>query len=118
MYKACSRCGKIHDSNYKCFVNRFVGGEERELRATYKWHKKAKEIKEKANYLCEVCRDKGIYTFEGLETHHIVSVKNEPGMLLDDLNLICLCTACHKKAEAGKLTKEYLEGLARAREGC
>ena len=35
MFKSCSRCGKIHDSKYRCNVNRvFRGGEERKLRAT------------------------------------------------------------------------------------
>ena len=62
MYKACSRCGKIHDVNYKCYkgISYIAKGNERKLRNTNKWHKKSEEVREKAHYLCEVCLDKGI----------------------------------------------------------
>lgn len=116
MLKACSRCGRIHAYNYVCNVGRYTGGKERALRNKYAWATKAKEVKEKAGYLCEVCRDKGIYTYSNLETHHIDKVKDAPTKLLDNLNLVCLCTTCHKLADAGKLDKEYLRKLAAARE--
>ena len=117
MYKSCSRCGKIHDANYKCNVGRvYNGGNERALRNKYAWHKKADDIKEKANHLCEVCRDNGIYTYNKLEVHHIDKVKDAPDKLLDDSNLICLCVLHHKEADNGKLNKDYLHKLVRIRE--
>lgn len=116
MYKSCSRCGKLHPHNQRCNVGRYQGGEEREQRNTYAWHSKAREIKEKSSYLCEVCRDKGVYTYKSLEVHHIAKVKDEPSKLLDDFNLVCLCTACHKLAEKGEFKKEYLKELAEKRE--
>ena len=117
MYKACSRCGKIHDSRYKCNVGKvYQGGDERKLRARYVWARKSLEIREKANYLCEVCRDKGVYTFNALEVHHIDKVKDQPEKLLDNYNLICLCVDHHKEADSGKLDKEYLRQLAVRRE--
>lgn len=118
MFKACSRCQRIHSSNFVCNVNRvYRGGEEREQRNTYQWHHKAEEIKAKANYLCEVCKEEGRYTYEGLEVHHIFKVRDAKERLLDDYNLICLCVSHHKDADSGKIDRDYLIRLAEAREG-
>ena len=117
MYKACSRCGKIHKSGYECNVGKvYQGGEERRLRSKYVWAKKSKAIREKANHLCEVCRDNGVYTYDGLEVHHIEKVKDAPAMLLDDSNLVCLCVEHHKQADNGQIDSEYLKQLAIKRE--
>ncbi len=116
MFKACSRCGKIHDSRFKCNVGKvYTGGEERKLRSSYDWTKKSKAIRESAQYLCEVCRDNGIYTYEGLEVHHIDKVKDNKDKLLEDNNLVVLCVEHHKQADAGKLDKDYLRKLAEER---
>ena len=121
MYKSCSRCGKIHDASIKCPMRfrtttyRDNTG-ERKLRSTHKWTKKSKEIREKANYLCEVCRDKGIYNYKNLEVHHIDSVQDNPEKLLETHNTICLCQKHHKQADAGKIDREYLLMLAEERE--
>ena len=116
MYKSCSRCGKLHPYNQRCNVGRYQGGNERGQRSTRRWTDKSLEIREKAMYLCEVCRDKGVYTYKNLEVHHIDKVKDEPTKLLDDFNLVCLCTACHKLAERGEFKKEYLKAIAEKRE--
>lgn len=118
MYKSCARCGKIHLSNYKCNVNRvYLGGEERALRNTYAWTNKSKEIRETAQYLCEVCRANGEYTYDNLEVHHIVKIKDDSSKLLDNYNLVCLCVEHHKAADAGLIDSEYLKALAAEREG-
>lgn len=117
MYKSCSKCGKIHPKNYQCNVGRiYSGGDERKLRSKYSWTKKSEEIRERANHLCEVCRDKGIITFKDIEVHHIVKVKDDETLLLDNENLICLCQEHHKQADNGLIEKEYLQRLARLRE--
>ena len=117
MYKACSRCGSIHPYNYKCNVGRlYKGGQEREQRNTYAWHRKARQLKAKSNYLCEVCRDQGVYTYENLEVHHISKVKDNPEKLLDDCNLITLCVEHHKLADKGQIDKNYLLDLVYDRE--
>lgn len=117
MYKSCSRCGKIHDTKYKCNVGRIYKTTEADkLRAKSKWHKKAKEIKERSNYLCAVCKEEGIYTYNNLETHHIEPLKENTDRLLDDYNLICLCTTHHKLADEGKIERSYLFELAKDRE--
>lgn len=124
MFKACSRCGKIHNKNYKCFHNKpkvdwskyNVDNEEYKLRNTYEWHMKAEEIKKDAQYLCEVCKDKGAYNYNNLEVHHIVKVKEDATKLLDNYNLIVLCVKHHKEADKGYIKEDYLKKLAKIRE--
>jgi 5-methylcytosine-specific restriction endonuclease McrA len=117
MLKACSRCGKIHPYSYQCTKGKvYRGGEERKLRSSYQWKKKSEDIRQKAGYLCEYCKTENRYTYRNLEVHHIEKVREDPSLLLDDYNLICLCTECHKKADAGTLDADFLRELARKRE--
>lgn len=117
MYRACSKCGKIHPSNVQCPVGRaYRGGAERRLRSSWDWNKKSMEIRAKAQHLCEVCRDQGRYTHEGLEVHHIEKVSDHPEMLLEDMNCVCLCVEHHKDADSGKISKDYLRTLVSIRE--
>ena len=117
MFKACSRCGKIHDSNFKCNAQRiYQGGKERELRSSYSWTNKSLEIREKANHLCEVCRDQGVFTYDKLEVHHITKLRDNENGLLDNYNLICLCPEHHQQADRNEIDKSYLLKLAEQRE--
>ena len=117
MFKSCSKCGKIHPRNYQCNVGRtFTGGIERKLRSQYSWTKKSEEIRERANYLCEICREQGIYNYTNIEVHHIVKVKDDESRLLDNENLICLCQEHHKQADNNEIDKDYLIELAKRRE--
>ena len=117
MYKACSRCGKIHDSRFKCNAGKiYQDTEQRQLRNKNAWHEKSKEIRERAQYLCEVCRDQGVINYNNLEVHHIVALKDDSSLLLDNYNLICLCQEHHKLADAGKIDRDYLKQLAEKRE--
>ena len=122
MYRACSRCGKVHDINFKCAHNkpkfdntRYGTAEERKLRNTAAWANKSQQVREQAQYLCEVCRDKGVYTYTGLEVHHITKLREDKTGLLDDSNLVCLCIMHHKQADHGQLSKSYLRQLAARR---
>ena len=119
-YKACSKCGKIHPYNYNCSVgvdsNRSKVAEDR-LRSRYAWTKKSKQIREDAGNLCEVCRDQGRATYDGLEVHHIEKLRENVDGLLDDNNLICLCVRHHKEADNGELEKDYLKKLVKKRRG-
>lgn len=120
MYKSCSRCGKIHDSNYKCTVGKAYDNAYKthadNLRNTHAWHKKSKEIKEKSKYLCAVCQEEGIYTYDNLEIHHIIKLRDNKELLLDNNNLICLCWKHHKLADEGYIDADYLRILAANRE--
>ena len=116
MWKACSKCGKIHSTNYKCdkYKRIYETTEERKQRSFYSWTKKSQDIREQANHLCEVCKDRGVYTYNDLEVHHIEKLR-DGGELLDDDNLICLCVEHHKQADNNEIDKEYLKQLVKNR---
>ena len=118
MLKICSRCGRVHQRNYTCHAGKriYVGGGERQLRSTWKWTEKSRDIRERAHYLCEVYKAEGRLTYDGIEVHHIIKVKDDKDLLLDDYNLICLCTSHHKQADNNEIDIEYLRDLARQRE--
>ena len=119
MFKSCTRCGKIHDVKHKCKVKierKYNYGEAHKLRITTAWLNKSKEIKTRAGFLCEVCKDDGAYNYKCLETHHIEKLKDNPAKMLDDDNLIVLCSFHHKMADRGMLDPEYLRKLANIRD--
>lgn len=118
MYKACSRCGKIHRVGHECPKAKrdYSGGAERKLRSTNRWTQKSREIREKASYLCEVCKDQGVINYDGVEVHHIVKLKDDESLLLDNNNLICLCGAHHEQADHDQIDSNYLRHLADKRE--
>ena len=118
MWKACSRCGKVHRSGYKCTANMppKTPTYDQQLRSTSRWQRKREEIKESSKYLCALCLQEGRYNYESLEVHHIEKLKNKPEKLLDNYNLICLCKQHHEQADEGKIKASYLKELAKARE--
>lgn len=115
--KSCSYCGRIHARgekcpNYKRTYNRQASDRLRNLNA---WAKKSRQIREDAQFLCEVCRTQGIYNYKNLEVHHITKLRDDNEGLLDDNNLICLCNEHHRQADAGELDAELLRKLAKER---
>ena len=59
-YYSCSRCGKIHPKGYVCKVEKKrykYSYNESRMRSKSAWTEKSKQIREDANYLCEVCKD-------------------------------------------------------------
>jgi 5-methylcytosine-specific restriction endonuclease McrA len=69
------------------------------FRSSNAWAKKRIEIKKRDLYLCQACKAKGIYTYEGLEVHHIVPLDKDFSLRLDGGNLVTLCGRCHEEAE-------------------
>ena len=114
--KACSVCGKIHSADIKCVRKDARMDREHKLRQTNKWHSKSLEIRERSHWLCAVCLMNGIYTYDSIEVHHITKLRDNPDGLLDDDNLICLCTTHHKQADDGLLDAEMLRKLAQLRD--
>ena len=86
------------------------------MRSRFAWTKKSEEIREKAQYLCEVCRDQGKITYESLEVHHITPLREDSTLLLENNNLVCLCIEHHKQADNSELDRDYLRKLAEYRE--
>lgn len=123
MLKSCSRCGRIHETNYVCTHNKpkvnwskYNDREYNKLINTNKWHKKSEQIRQDSRYLCAVCEDEGVYNYRDIEVHHITKVNEDKNKLLDNYNLIALCHNHHKLADAGMIDKEYLLRLAKERE--
>ena len=121
MFKACSRCGKIHDTRFKCnagkITKKIYKYDEDKLRNTSQWHKKSLSIRERQNFICAVCYDLKQYPYGfAEEVHHIEKLKDRPDLLLEDSNLIGLCIPHHKLADSGMIDRGYLKKLAVSRD--
>ena len=117
MLRACSKCGRVHDISYKCRANHPRGDkDEAKLRNLSKWHKKSEEIRDKSFNLCSICQDKGEITYLNLEVHHIIKLRDDPNGLLEDSNLIALCSYHHKLADKGVYDIDYLRELVKKRD--
>lgn len=117
MLKTCSVCGKIHDFNKVCRRKTTQKNTETtKFRKTYKWTEKSKYIKQRDNYLCQVClldkyKTNYRYIYKDLEVHHIVPIEEDYNKKLDSDNLITLCRMHHEQAEKGIISKEDLYEL-------
>ena len=111
--RSCSKCGKMHPRGYRCNQGRvYSRTDDDRLRSRYQWTKKALQIKDDALGLCEYCKSQGLITYDDLEVHHIVKIRDNPEGLLDDENLVCLCNYHHRQADAGEIDAEFLKELA------
>lgn len=119
--KTCSYCHKIHDVKMKCTAKR---GYYREKNSRYEkdkdytrfikskqWFNKSQEIKRLDCYRCLVCQSLGLISPTYLEVHHIVKVRNDSSLKLDNDNLITLCVNHHKMADSNKIQASELYRL-------
>ena len=117
MLKTCSVCGKIHDFNKICRRKTTKKSTEaNKFRKTYKWAEKSKYIKQRDNYLCQVClldkyNTNYKYTYKELEVHHIIPLEEDYNKRLDSDNLITLCRYHHELAEKGEISREELQEI-------
>ena len=115
MLVSCPRCGRIHDRAYRC--PRIRAKSETyaaDFRRSGAWKKKSLEIRERDNYLCQVCLKEGVLEHRNISVHHIVPVAADGARALDNDNLITLCEYHHQLAEAGKISRaELCEILAK-----
>ena len=116
MLKACSKCGRVHDSGFKCKATSLPRTNEQALRNLNKWHKKSEEIRDRSFNLCAICQDKGEINYLNIETHHIIKLRDYPNGLLEDSNLVALCSYHHKLADKGAYDIDYLRSLATKRD--
>lgn len=112
MLKSCKYCMRIHDSKHDCGKKPVPKKEPTEInrfRWSRKWTEKREQIKEIDNYLCQECKANGIYTYDGLEVHHIVPLVDDFDLRMDEDNLITLCQEHHEQAEKGEISRECLK---------
>lgn len=119
MLKSCKYCMRIHDSKYDC------GKKPKKLKKTSKkdrfrwtvaWQKKREEIKERDNYLCQVCirnryNTSEQFNYNDLEVHHAISLENDFEKRLDNDNLITLCERHHEMAEKGEIPLKEIQEI-------
>ena len=110
MKKSCSRCGRIHNINHRCYANSKnycqQNPETRKFRNSTAWKNKAQEIKERDKYLCQVCLKNNIFNYKELSVHHIQPVAENEALRLENSNLITLCDQHHKECEKGKIPRQ------------
>lgn len=117
----CHKCGGIHEKGVCPLVDKTpnvlipqtpttppkskrlcdMNEEERRIQQFYNssaWRKKRQEIIERAKGMCEVCWQLGLVR-EGKEVHHIVKLRDDWNLRLNNNNLILLCTSCHHQIE-------------------
>ena len=119
MFKMCSKCGKVHQYNKRCYKNegyRKRNTNANKFRNTTEWRNKSEEIREDSKYLCALCLLNNIYNYNKLEVHHIEPIEENFERRLDNYNLICLCNEHHREAEQGNIKREDLFELAKQRE--
>lgn len=119
MLKSCSYCGRIHDSKHDCGkkpVCRKIRGKKDVFRSTAEWQRKAKEIKERDNYLCQICVRNMYETnrrlnSENLSVHHAIPLENNFEKRLDNDNLLTVCSKHHEMAESGKIPLQIIQKI-------
>ena len=119
MLKSCKRCGRIHDSKYICPSKPTKNKdkeitEEDKFRSTYAWQRKRAYIKERDKGLCQVCIRKIYntlkqYNYIDIQVHHIVPIKENYELRLEEDNLISLCKYHHELAEKGEIPRDTLK---------
>ena len=120
MFKSCNKCGSIHDHNYTCYktLRKKELTIANKFRNTNRWATKSLAIRQRDNYLCQVClagiyTTTAVYNYNKLEVHHIESLEDSYHLRLDDDNLITLCSYHHKLAEEGSISKDILRLLTK-----
>lgn len=117
MLISCSKCGRVHDRSAKCRASSSLPKtDEQALRNRSKWHYKSNDIRERSFHLCAICKELGDYYPKDVEVHHIIKLKDDPSLLLEDSNLIALCIEHHKQADRGEIDVDYLRDLAKKRD--
>lgn len=80
------------------------------------WKRKREEIKERDNFVCQVCvrnlyNPLRIYETDNLQVHHVIPLEKDYNKRLDNDNLITLCEKHHEMAEAGEIPIEVIKGI-------
>ena len=120
MLKSCRYCGKIHDSKYICpnkpIRKQYKKTEEDKFRNTKAWQRKRDYIKDRDRGLCQVCMRKLYntikqYNYTNIEVHHIIPLREDYELRMEEDNLISLCKYHHELAERGDIPRDVLKDM-------
>lgn len=77
------------------------------------WRRKRKEILDRDNDECQICKENGKVTAgtkeDPLIVHHIKELKDRPDLCLTDSNLLTVCDHCHETVCHPNRLGEYKE---------
>ena len=101
----------MHDENHICSkkpIKKKKIDDATQFRNSPKWQKKRRKIKERDNYLCQICireiyGTKRKYNHENLQVHHAIPINTNEDLKLDDNNLITLCSMHHAMCDRGEI---------------
>ena len=120
IYKTCKYCGRIHYEGYVCSKrrskNKKKADEASRFRSTSAWQEKRRQIKERDNYLCQVCiRDLyntwRRYNHQDLQVHHAVPIDASEELRLENSNLITLCSMHHAMCDRGEIPYDEIKEI-------
>lgn len=111
--KSCKYCGKIHDEDYIC-NKKPIKKEKKKIddivrfRNSIQWQKKRTKIRERDNYLCQICIRELYgtirkYNHSDLQVHHAIPINSSEELKLYDSNLITLCSMHHAMCDKGTI---------------
>lgn len=95
MHPEDKMCKRVYKKNTK----------ESQFRNTNVW------IKKRDKYLCRLCLQDNVYTYDNLQVHHIIPIAKDYNKKLDSDNLITPCIIHYEQAEKGIISKEELYEL-------
>lgn len=121
MNRSCRYCGRIHPRGYECpkkpprkwHKNKQA---KEKFRSTQAWQNTRDSIVFRDMGVCQVCVQAGRYNRANLEVHHIVPLAEDYSLRLERTNLITLCAAHHKAADAGEIDAAELRMIAERNE--
>ena len=126
MLKSCNYCGRIHDAAYDCGrrpkrIREKSDSEESAFRRKQIWTKLSKQIRERDNYLCQVCfrnlyMTSKTFNHTNVSVHHIIPIAEDETRATDPYNLITVCQLHHELAESGYIPRHELFDIAREQE--
>lgn len=119
MLKSCKYCGRIHDDKTVCAlkpVSSKKDSKANRFRKTNAWKEKSVEIRQRDNFLCQVCLKENIFNYQDLQVHHIIPLEQDYDKRLDNDNLITLCSKHHKQAEKQEMKAEALLNIIKDKE--
>lgn len=111
MLKSCKYCMRIHDTKYDCGKKPKKIQQRTEhdaFRNTAEWQRTREKIKERDNYLCQICI-RGLYgtirqaNCRKLSVHHAEKLEYSYEKRTDENNLITLCEQHHKMCDSGEI---------------
>ncbi len=92
------KCGQLVKNGQSC-TKCVVSKPYKPTQYGWAWDVMSRRIREQRP-LCEHCLEKG-KTSATKCVHHMVAVADNPDRLLDETNVVALCTECHKEEHGG-----------------